>query len=64
MPFILRDGTSDLNIFRSINESQFNEYRLPEKFEAEDIIIDIGLHIGSFSYACATKGAGRVLGFE
>ena len=64
MKFLTRDGTSDANIFRSINEPQFNEYRLPEIFKGTETIIDIGMHIGSFSYACLSKGAKIVVGFE
>lgn len=64
MQFITRPGTSDQNIFRSINEPQFNEYRLPEAFTPQDLVIDIGCHIGSFSYACAAKGAGQIVSFE
>lgn len=41
-----------------------NEYKLPEKFEPNDVIIDIGAHVGSFSYACLTRRAGLVYAFE
>src|SRR4051794_35209267 len=57
-----RSGTCDYNIFQSIN--RFNEYRLPERFYHDDIIIDIGAHVGSFTFACLYRGAGKVLAFE
>ena len=41
-----------------------NEYRLPDKFDAEDIIVDIGSHVGSFAKACLDRGAGLVICFE
>jgi FkbM family methyltransferase len=41
-----------------------NRYRLPERFSSTDIIIDIGAHIGSFAYACLTRGAGKIYLFE
>ena len=62
MNFVTRPNTSDHNIFRSITE--FNEYRLPTTLSKDDVIVDIGTHIGSFSYACALKGAGRIVSFE
>lgn len=60
--FIFRDATWDRAIFNCINKD--NEYRLPDKFDSKDIIIDIGAHIGSFSYACITRGCGKVLAYE
>jgi FkbM family methyltransferase len=41
-----------------------NEYRLPDGFTAEDVIIDIGGNIGAFSWACLIRGAGSVTVFE
>jgi len=41
-----------------------NEYRLPEQFAPEDIVIDIGMHIGSFSYAALLRDCRNVYGFE
>ncbi len=57
-----RPGTLDETIFNCIN--LYNEYRLPDTFAPDDVLIDIGMHIGSFSYAALTRGAGRVYGFE
>lgn len=41
-----------------------NCYRLPEKFEPEDTIIDVGAFIGYFTDACLRRGAGKVVAFE
>jgi FkbM family methyltransferase len=60
--FLVRYGTADWNIYRSISE--FNEYRLPDKFNPDDIIIDIGGHIGSFSYECYKRGCRNINVFE
>jgi FkbM family methyltransferase len=49
-------------VFHAVNTH--NEYRLPERFEGDDVIIDIGTHIGSFCYAALERGSNRVYGFE
>lgn len=36
-----------------------SEYRLPPNLEPEDVIVDVGGHIGVFNYACLTRGAGK-----
>lgn len=41
-----------------------NEYQLPESFSASDIVIDIGAHIGSFTYAALQRGASHVYAIE
>lgn len=41
-----------------------NEYRLPERFEAEDVIVDIGGHVGMFAEECLQRGAGKVVSVE
>lgn len=41
-----------------------NEYRLPEAFHPEDVIVDIGAHIGSFARACLARGAREVHSYE
>jgi len=61
-PELFREGTSDENIHKSVVE--FNEYRIPERFETDDLILDIGAHVGNFAYACTQRGAGRVMCFE
>lgn len=61
-PFRFRPGTFDEGIFRTVLVA--NEYRLPEAFRPDDLIVDIGAHIGCFCYAALVRGAGRVYGFE
>ncbi len=61
-PIKLRSGTQDEIICQEVLEQ--NEYRLPDKFEREDVIVDIGAHIGAFAVACLERGAGRVYCYE
>lgn len=60
--FFIRPETNDFNIFDSV--VQHNEYQLPERLKHDDVIIDIGAHIGSFTYAALTRGAARVYAYE
>jgi FkbM family methyltransferase len=57
-----RPGTLDESIFHAVSVK--NEYRLPDSFEKDDLIIDIGTHIGSFCHAALERGANHVYGFE
>jgi FkbM family methyltransferase len=57
-----RNGTLDEAIFNAV--VGFNEYRLPERFAACDIVIDIGAHIGSFAKAVLARGCENVTGIE
>lgn len=41
-----------------------NEYRLPKKFSPDDVIIDVGAHIGFFSLACLGRGAKHIEAYE
>ena len=53
-PFIFRPNTEDEQVLpRAVNTH--NEYRLPKTFQGDDVIIDIGTHIGSFCYASRSK---------
>ncbi|HEY2787473.1 MAG TPA: FkbM family methyltransferase [Fimbriiglobus sp.] len=61
-PFHFRPGTLDRAIYREVVVE--NEYRLPDRFEPTDLIVDVGCHIGSFAAACLGRGAGRVVSFE
>jgi FkbM family methyltransferase len=54
----LRPNTLDERIFREVVIG--NEYRLPRRFQPEDVILDIGGHIGSFAYAAYRRGARMV----
>jgi len=56
-----RSGTWDRDIFRSVAE--LNEYKLTE-FQPDDQVIDIGTHIGGFTWACALKGAKNIKTYE
>ncbi len=60
--FTFRPGTLDEHAFREVCET--NEYRLPAAFRPDDIIVDVGMHIGSFCYAALTRGSTRVHGYE
>jgi FkbM family methyltransferase len=61
-PFSLRPGTLDERIFQDVVVA--NEYRLPERFGPDDVVLDVGMHIGSFCFAALLRGAGHVHGFE
>jgi FkbM family methyltransferase len=41
-----------------------NEYRLPERFGPDDVVIDVGANIGSFAVAALARGAGKVVAVE
>jgi FkbM family methyltransferase len=41
-----------------------NEYRLPPSLAPDDVVIDIGAHIGSFSYAAYQRGSRQIYAFE
>ena len=60
--FYARPETSDSEIFKLVVDG--NEYNLPQRFQPDDIVIDIGAHIGGFSYAALERGAGKVYAFE
>ena len=42
----------------------WNEYGLPDGFTADDVIVDVGAHICSFTRACLDRGAGIVIACE
>lgn len=55
----LRPNTIDRRIFRTVVIE--DEYRLPERFEAGTVVLDVGAHVGSFALACLRRGAARVV---
>ena len=57
-----RNGTLDAAIFNDVVVR--NEYRLPARFAADDIVIDIGAHIGAFAQAVLARGCENVTGVE
>lgn len=60
--FAFRPGTNDEAMFRHL--VNHNEYGLPDEIGPEEIIVDVGVHIGGFSYSALGRGARRVFGFE
>jgi FkbM family methyltransferase len=57
-----RSGTLDRLIFDGV--VALDEYRLPERFEPDDVVVDVGAHIGSFAYAVALRGGKHVWSIE
>jgi FkbM family methyltransferase len=57
-----RPDTLDQAIFNGV--VLFNEYGLPARFDATDIIIDVGSHIGSFAEAALSRGCENVFCVE
>src|SRR4051794_40598574 len=43
---------------------ELDEYRLPERFEPDDVVIDVGAHIGSFAYAVVVRGGEHIWSVE
>jgi FkbM family methyltransferase len=60
--FCFREETFDEAVYKGVYLG--NEYRVPEELSKDDIVIDVGCHIGSFSRLCAERGAARVLAFD
>lgn len=60
--FYFRPNTHDRNIFRGVNE--LNMYKIPDELGPDDVIVDVGAHIGSFAYTCLQRGAGKCIVFE
>jgi FkbM family methyltransferase len=57
-----RNGTLDEAIFNNVVGR--NEYRLPDRFAANDVVIDVGAHIGSFAEAVLSRGCEKVYCIE
>jgi FkbM family methyltransferase len=62
MTWEFRAGTLDQAIFNGV--VVFNEYRLPDRFAASDIVVDVGAHIGSFAEAVLSRGCEKVYCIE
>ena len=60
--FTVRLGTQDLQVAQEVMRQ--NEYRLPGNFSPEDVILDVGAHIGCFALSCLGRGAGLVVCLE
>lgn len=57
-----RDNTTDRDIWERVFKT--NAYRLPEYFDPNAIIVDVGAHTGAFTCACITRGAKYIYAFE
>ena len=57
-----RPETWDLAIFDSVVTE--NEYKLPARLRPGVTVLDIGAHIGSFSFAALRRGAAAVVAYE
>jgi FkbM family methyltransferase len=57
--WVIRPDTYDRRAFRSVYIQ--NEYRLPAKLSADDVILDIGANVGAFALAALSRGVGLVV---
>jgi len=57
-----RPATLDQMIFNGV--VAHNEYQLPPQFAPDDIVIDVGAHIGSFAHAAALRGCRNIYSIE
>lgn len=55
-------GPHELGMWAEV--SLRNEYRLPPSFEPDDVVIDVGAHVGTFTVECLKRGCGLVIAFE
>lgn len=56
-----RDGTQDAEVWRQVFAE--NEYRVAPSL-AGAVVVDVGLHVGSFAALCKARGAAEVTGVE
>jgi FkbM family methyltransferase len=62
MELHFRDGTWDRAIWREVVDG--NAYGLTARYEPDEVVLDVGAHVGSFTYLALDRGAGRVLAVE
>jgi FkbM family methyltransferase len=60
--FPLRPGTNDEVIYHAVVTR--NEYRVPDRLPSDSVVVDVGVHVGAFSYLALMRGASEVHGFE
>ncbi len=57
-----RPDTQDMLAYQEVVVD--NEYRLPDRFEPRDLVVDVGAHVGTFALACLARGAERMKCYE
>ncbi len=57
-----RRYTTDLQIFDQVVNQ--NKYKVPNSIDSNVVIVDIGSHIGSFSFLCLCNGSKFVYSYE
>lgn len=57
-----RPKTLDDKIWKRVHNN--TEYKLPNRFNPTDIVLDIGSHIGSLAHTVIQRGAGVVYAYE
>lgn len=60
--FSFRNGTNDILVFEEVVKKDV--YRLQETFAEDDILIDVGAHVGFFTYAAIEHGARTIYAVE
>lgn len=59
---IFRWDSQDESVYREVFVQ--NCYRLPDRFETSDVIVDVGGNCGFFAWACTRRGSSRVFSYE
>jgi FkbM family methyltransferase len=60
--FTFRPFSQDAGVLRDVLFG--NEYGLPDGFGRDDVVIDVGSHVGCFAVAALSRGAGKVVCYE
>ena len=60
--FRIRPNTQDQGVFDQV--VRMNEYRLPPYFAPDELVVDLGAHIGTFLHAVAERGCKRIVCVE
>jgi FkbM family methyltransferase len=61
-PTVARVGSSDEPVWKDLFFK--NEYRMPESLGPDDVVVDIGAHVGAFSFMSLYRNAGRCYAYE